>query len=70
MLYYTILCDVLLYIRPRPSARREEDKAVGAKYYAPEITGMKLRWNMPLRVHWTTPVRVHLENDIMLESPG
>ena len=44
-------------VAPLPGYR---DPRLGATKYTPDITNMKVHWEMPLKIHWTNPItKIH-----------
>ena len=41
---------------------------VGAKDYTPELTKVKRRWKMPLKISWTVPVKIRRKSDNPFEN--
>ena len=55
--------------RPAPAAPTSGalPAAIGANYYTPEITQVKLHSKMPLKIRWISSTNLHRESDTPLE---
>ena len=49
--------------RPRRLCGGPGPVLASARYYTPEITKVKFRWNMPLKIQWAIPVQIHRVSD-------